>query len=191
MERMLEKEEKNQLLGLLELEPNCFFNFPIMRQAYKRASKKLHPDKGGDSEKMQLLNALWHKYREGVVELRNTQVRACWLGDLLSKSLEECFTYQVIRELLLKSPQCISKGPCTCKCITNQLINQHEGLKRILMRRCVTWGECYCYFCFILWFGVPGTWDTFELWAGIITQLPRKILHLETCKYYFFNFYLK
>ncbi|AFP94211.1 large T-antigen [bat polyomavirus 3b] len=74
MERMLEKEEKNQLLGLLELEPNCFFNFPIMRQAYKRASKKLHPDKGGDSEKMQLLNALWHKYREGVVELRNTQV---------------------------------------------------------------------------------------------------------------------
>ncbi|AJA41156.1 large T antigen [Tadarida brasiliensis polyomavirus 2] len=74
MDRILERNERNDLIELLGVDSNCFSNFPIMRQAYKKASKKLHPDKGGDSEKMMLLNSLWQKYQEGLIDLRNTQV---------------------------------------------------------------------------------------------------------------------
>ncbi|AFP94191.1 large T-antigen [Alphapolyomavirus sturnirae] len=74
MDKVLRKKEKKMLLSLLELNSNCFSNFPLMKQAYKRASKKLHPDKGGNNEKMMMLNSLWQKYQEGIIELRNTQV---------------------------------------------------------------------------------------------------------------------
>ncbi|AGA82573.1 large T antigen [Chaerephon polyomavirus 1] len=74
MDRILEKSEKETLLQLLELNSQCFCNFPIMRTAYKRASKKLHPDKGGSTQQMMLLNSLWQKYQEGIIDLRNTQV---------------------------------------------------------------------------------------------------------------------
>uniref|UniRef100_A0AAU6S4Z6 Large T antigen n=1 Tax=Eptesicus serotinus polyomavirus TaxID=3139987 RepID=A0AAU6S4Z6_9POLY len=74
MDRFLEKEEKAMLLKLLEVNNNCFYNIPIMKTAFRKASKKWHPDKGGNLPTMTLLNSLWQKYQEAVVELRNTEV---------------------------------------------------------------------------------------------------------------------
>ncbi|AJA41151.1 large T antigen [Tadarida brasiliensis polyomavirus 1] len=73
MDSLLEKHEREKLLQLLNLSPNCFSNFPIMKQAYKKASKRLHPDKGGNNEQMMLLNSLWHRYQEGLIDLRSSQ----------------------------------------------------------------------------------------------------------------------
>lgn len=82
MDKFLEKEEKNLLISLLEVNKNSFYNLPIMKQAYKKASKKLHPDKGGNLELMMMLNSLWQKYQEGVVDMRNTEVCAAWITDI-------------------------------------------------------------------------------------------------------------
>ncbi|AFU25598.2 large T antigen [Piliocolobus rufomitratus polyomavirus 1] len=73
MERVLQKSEKTQLMELLGIPKYAFGNFPIMKTAYKRASKSLHPDKGGSTEKMMLLNSLWQKFQEGFIELRNSE----------------------------------------------------------------------------------------------------------------------
>ncbi|AJA41157.1 small T antigen [Tadarida brasiliensis polyomavirus 2] len=187
MDRILERNERNDLIELLGVDSNCFSNFPIMRQAYKKASKKLHPDKGGDSEKMMLLNSLWQKYQEGLIDLRNTQVCEASLLDLFDDSLEDTYEAHVLRELLLKTPQCLVKGPSTCRCISSLLINQHEILKAVLQKRCLVWGECYCYFCFLLWFGLPKNWETYEVWCAVICQMPKKLLQLSILsKYYFY-----
>ncbi|AFP94183.1 small t-antigen [bat polyomavirus 3a] len=178
MDKVLRKRERNLLLSLLELNSNCFSNFPLMKQAYKRASKRLHPDKGGNNEKMMLLNSLWQKYQEELIELRNTQVCGAYIEDLLDFSLDQLYANAQIKELMLKTPQCISKGPSTCTCITSMLITQHDTLKSVLVKRCLVWGECYCYFCFLLWHGLPNTWSSFETWAEIICKMPRALLQL-------------
>uniref|UniRef100_A0AAU6S564 Large T antigen n=1 Tax=Plecotus auritus polyomavirus TaxID=3140010 RepID=A0AAU6S564_9POLY len=72
MEKILEKNEKKELIDLLEVSPHAFTNLPLMKKAYKKACKKLHPDKGGDNSRMMLLNSLWQKYQEGVLELRSS-----------------------------------------------------------------------------------------------------------------------
>ncbi|AGA82578.1 large T antigen [Otomops polyomavirus KY156] len=74
MDRLFEKSEKDKLLQMLGVGSNCFCNFPLMKQAYKKASKKFHPDKGGNNEQMMLLNSLWQKYQEGIIDMRNSEV---------------------------------------------------------------------------------------------------------------------
>nr|BCB97619.2 large T antigen [Bat polyomavirus] len=72
MERLLEREERTTLLELLGVNPQTFRNVPLMKQAFKRACRKHHPDKGGGPEKMVLLNSLWQKYQEAVLDMRST-----------------------------------------------------------------------------------------------------------------------
>ncbi|AWD33740.1 large T antigen [Philantomba monticola polyomavirus 1] len=74
MDRLLQKEEKALLIKLLGISPTSFGNIPLMRDAYKRASKKYHPDKGGEGVEMTLLNSLWQRFQEGLLELRNPEV---------------------------------------------------------------------------------------------------------------------
>ncbi|BAX01863.2 large T antigen [Miniopterus schreibersii polyomavirus 1] len=74
MDRLLEKKEREQLVELLEVHPQAFYNVPIMKTAFKKACKKWHPDKGGDTTKMTLLNSLWQRYQQGVIGLRSSQV---------------------------------------------------------------------------------------------------------------------
>ncbi|AJA41152.1 small T antigen [Tadarida brasiliensis polyomavirus 1] len=184
MDSLLEKHEREKLLQLLNLSPNCFSNFPIMKQAYKKASKRLHPDKGGNNEQMMLLNSLWHRYQEGLIDLRSSQVCVLGLTDLWDITLEE-FYGERLKELLLKTPQCFQKGLSTCNCFCSRLNNQHEILKEVKKKKCLVWGECFCYFCFHLWYGLPHNWETFDLWASVIAQMPKSLLHLEASKYYF------
>ncbi|QLH64630.1 LT Antigen [California sea lion polyomavirus 2] len=70
MESVLTKEEKTELLQLLELNPSCYGNVPLMQAKYKRAALKYHPDKGGDEEKMKRLNVLFTKFFSGCAYLR-------------------------------------------------------------------------------------------------------------------------
>ncbi|ARH52633.1 LT [Raccoon-associated polyomavirus 2] len=71
MDTVLSKAEKEELMSLLELAPACYGNFPLMQQKYKKASLKLHPDKGGDEEKMKRLNSLFSKVVTSLAELRD------------------------------------------------------------------------------------------------------------------------
>lgn len=179
MDRFLEKEEKNLLLKLLEVNKNAFWNVPLMKGAFRKASKKWHPDKGGNLQTMMLLNSLWQKYQEGVVELRNTEVCAAWLPDFWDITLLGFYGTK-LKELIYKTPQCLTKGPTTCNCLCCLLRTQHKVLKLQLKQRCLFWGKCYCYHCFYVWFGLPQNWQTFDLWAQVLSHMPRALLQLES-----------
>ncbi|BAX01865.1 small T antigen [Miniopterus schreibersii polyomavirus 1] len=178
MDRLLEKKEREQLVELLEVHPQAFYNVPIMKTAFKKACKKWHPDKGGDTTKMTLLNSLWQRYQQGVIGLRSSQVRPGQL-DIWDVCLEQTFSIPQLRDLMLKSPQCLVMAKSCCTCIASTLINQHLYIKKREGKKCLVWGECFCIFCFALWFGAAHTWETFELWAKIIAQLPKCLLLLH------------
>uniref|UniRef100_A0AAU6S569 Small T antigen n=1 Tax=Plecotus auritus polyomavirus TaxID=3140010 RepID=A0AAU6S569_9POLY len=190
MEKILEKNEKKELIDLLEVSPHAFTNLPLMKKAYKKACKKLHPDKGGDNSRMMLLNSLWQKYQEGVLELRSSP-QVCWM-DIWDFSLKETYTVPVLRDLMLKSPRCLSKGASSCNCVASLLITQHVKYKQLLHKKCLTWGECFCIFCFALWYGLANDWQTFELWATVISEMPKSLLHLNIskyCSFFLINFF--
>lgn len=159
-----------------------------MKSAFRKASKKWHPDKGGNLSTMTLLNSLWQKYQGAVVELRNTQVCAAWVTDLWDVSCSFFYGPNKFKELVYKTPQCLNIGPTTCKCLCCVLNTQHALLKLQLCKKCLFWGECYCLRCFTIWFGLPTEHSTFELWAQVMAQMPRALLQLEATvksKYYF------
>lgn len=186
MERVLEKSEKDVLLEMLEVNSLTFSNYPMMKQAYKRASKKYHPDKGGSNEQMMLLNSLWQKYQEGIIDIRNSQVCAADLSDLEDLTLGEYYGHRY-RDEIIKSPQCLAKGKNNCKCITSILYNQHLILKRLGLKPCLQWGECYCFACFALWFGLSPSWESFEVWIAILEETPRALLQLDEIGKYLFS----
>ncbi|AHZ11648.1 small T antigen [New Jersey polyomavirus-2013] len=179
MEKVLEKSDKEMLIELLGIPRYAYGNFPIMKTAYKRASKIYHPDKGGSSEKMMLLNSLWQKFQEGLIEVRDSEVCQVSFSDCYDSSLLKCCSPKVFHELFLRSPQCLLKGPTSCSCITSCLYNQHRQIKLCGKKRCLTWGNCFCFSCFILWFGLRETWKTFEIWKHVIAQMPAALLQLS------------
>ncbi|BBG62002.1 small T antigen, partial [Pipistrellus pipistrellus polyomavirus 1] len=187
MDKFLEKEEKNLLVRLLEVNANSFYNLPIMKSAFRKASKKWHPDKGGNLETMTLLNSLWQKYQEGVVELRNTQVCAAWVTDVWDISCAIFYGPQKFKELVYKTPQCLIKGSTSCKCLCCVLSTQHALLKTELRKQCLFWGECFCLRCFATWFGLPPEWETLDLWAAVMSQMPRALLQLESTAFSKYN----
>lgn len=194
MDKFLEKEEKNLLISLLEVNKNSFYNLPIMKQAYKKASKKLHPDKGGNLELMMMLNSLWQKYQEGVVDMRNTEVCAAWITDIWDVTCSFFYGPKRFRELIYRTPQCLMKRCSNCNCLCCSLAAQHALLKSQLCKRCLIWGECFCLHCFSTWYGLPPEWDTLDLWAQVMAEMPRALLHLETTalsKYSFLIFLKK
>lgn len=191
MDLFLENQEKWQLLELLEVPHHSFNNLPIMRTAYKRACKKYHPDKGGDSSKMMCLNGLWQKYQDGVLQMRSFPEVCAPPMNIWDACLQDYFSASLLKELMLKGPQCLTKGTSTCACIASTLINQHYQYKELLNKRCLVWGECFCIFCFALWYGLAYSWETFEVWAAVISQMPKSLLHLKISKYFSFFFALQ
>nr|BCB97620.1 small T antigen [Bat polyomavirus] len=182
MERLLEREERTTLLELLGVNPQTFRNVPLMKQAFKRACRKHHPDKGGGPEKMVLLNSLWQKYQEAVLDMRSTpEVRATQMN-FWDATLQDMYPAAMLREMMLKGPHCLVKRRNNCTCLASTLINQHLKYKKLKSKQCLVWGECFCIFCFTLWYGMASTWQTFEVWAQVIVELPYSLLQL-TSKY--------
>ncbi|BAX01883.1 small T antigen [Miniopterus schreibersii polyomavirus 2] len=179
MDRLLERDERKQLVQLLEVTPQAYYNVSLMRTAFKRVCRKLHPDKGGDPRQMTLLNSLWQRYQEGVIRLRTTQVGVRKQLDIWDVCLEDCYSMSQLRDLMLKSPHCLVKAKSSCNCLASTLINQHFDIKKAQGKKCLVWGECLCIFCFTLWFGCSPTWETFELWAKTVATLPRCMLLLK------------
>ncbi|WWE89200.2 large tumor antigen [Castor fiber polyomavirus 1] len=70
MDRILCREEKHELITLLDLPPQCWGNLPMMKSYYKKMCLVHHPDKGGDLLKMMRMNELWQKLQNNILELR-------------------------------------------------------------------------------------------------------------------------
>ncbi|ARA71321.1 large T [Betapolyomavirus vicugnae] len=80
MDRTLDREESKELMALLGLSMSCWGNIPMMRRAYKVQCRNLHPDKGGDEEKMKRLTELYKKLEEtlGVIHSQNESEEGSW-----------------------------------------------------------------------------------------------------------------
>ncbi|AAA47059.2 large t-antigen [African green monkey polyomavirus] len=71
MDQTLSKEERNELMDLLQITRAAWGNLSMMKKAYKNVSKLYHPDKGGDSAKMQRLNELFQRVQVTLMEIRS------------------------------------------------------------------------------------------------------------------------
>ncbi|AFU25608.1 large T antigen [Macaca fascicularis polyomavirus 1] len=71
MDQILSQEERYELMDLLQITRAAWGNLSLMKKAYKTVSKLYHPDKGGDSTKMQRLNELFQRVQVTLLEIRS------------------------------------------------------------------------------------------------------------------------
>lgn len=184
MDSALTRTERTQLCHLLEIPAHCFGNFPMMKDRYRQACLRHHPDKGGDPRTMTLLNSLWQKFTTAVYEMRRqfpsmeeVSAPSFWeedfptLGDRIRGGM---------RLFFWRGPNCFLKNTSQsmCVCVCCRLHRQHFSLKLLLAKDCLVWGECLCLSCFLLWFGLPPTWECIEAWQKIIEHTDFRLLHL-------------
>lgn len=169
-------------MSLLELAPACYGNFPLMQQKYKKASLKLHPDKGGDEEKMKRLNSLFSKVVTSLAELRDQPRSFSSQVNLLDKLFFTAGDYygpQFDKKMVKDFDLCCKQGlSLSCRCVCCRLERQHLQLKKEKSKPCLVWGECLCFSCYRHWFGLDLNAETLHWWKYCIWRLPMGWLNL-------------
>ncbi|AQX36242.1 small T antigen [LI polyomavirus] len=178
MDAVLTTPERRQLCLLLDISPQEYGNIPLMKNAFKKACLKHHPDKGGDPVLMMQLNSLWGKFTTSLTEARASTYQASTLFWEIDNPLKNLLG-PVIKRPFLKSPHCINSKFYNCRCIVCSLSDQHSSLKILQKKKCLIWGECYCYYCFVTWFGLPGNSATFEDYKNLILEMDVDLLNLH------------
>ncbi|AFU25616.1 small T antigen [Betapolyomavirus calbifrons] len=163
MDHTLTRDESKLLMELLNLPMEQYGNFPLMRKAFLQKCKILHPDKGGDQETAKMLISLY-KRLEAEVQSLNT---------------DDCFTTDQVCEIsnmiFLKDWRTCRMGSVKCTCLFCLLKREH---KQQLIGRPKVWGTCYCFNCYILWFGLEHTYDIFLSWKALIAITPFRNLNI-------------
>ncbi|AWD33774.1 small T antigen [Panthera leo polyomavirus 1] len=160
MDHILTREESKRLMELLNLPMTEYGNFPLMRRAFLKACKILHPDKGGNAEQAQELISLYRKLEESLPSLNPQE---SFTTDQVSVSSDTMGFY-------LKDWKACIKGNPLCMCLFCLLKESHSRKNK--NRRPKVWGACYCFECYILWFGLEYTYYVCCSWMGIIANLP-------------------
>ncbi|BBG62152.1 small T antigen [Rousettus leschenaultii polyomavirus 1] len=162
MDHILTREESLRLMQLLELPPEHYGNLPLMRKAFLKRCKDLHPDKGGDQEKAKELITLYRKLESHVSSL----------------DTEESFTAEQVCEddffLYIKDWVECNMGLKPCVCLFCLLRQNHKAAKG----RPKVWGQCYCFKCYCTWFGLEWSWMTWLSWRAMIAATPYHALNL-------------
>nr|AVK92961.1 middle T antigen [Trichodysplasia spinulosa-associated polyomavirus] len=186
MDKFLSREESLELMDLLQIPRHCYGNFALMKINHKKMSLKYHPDKGGDPEKMSRLNQLWQKLQEGIYNARqefptsfSSQVGS-WYWEANLISLKEYFGKKKYDENVIKHwPQCAEKALKECKCLTCKIGLQHFVYKQMHQKKCVVWGECFCYKCYCAWFGEDlYCLDSLWAWSCIVGEVDFHLVNL-------------
>ncbi|BBG62158.1 small T antigen [Rousettus leschenaultii polyomavirus 2] len=164
MDHVLSREESRRLMALLNLPMDQFGNFTLMRQAFLSQIKCTHPDKGGNPELAKELISLYKKAESQVSSLET----------------EESFSTEQVYEsgtffLYLKDWTACNRGE-PCACLFCMLRENHY--KRKKNREKNVWGTCYCFTCYITWFGLEHTWMVWLSWRNIIANTPYRCLNL-------------
>ncbi|BAQ55577.1 small t antigen [Bat polyomavirus 6b] len=162
MDTGLSREESQRLLELLQLDPEHYGNWQLMRKSFLRMCKIMHPDKGGNPEAAKELITLYKKLENNISSLNP----------------EECFTTSQVEKsnffLYIKDWKECNMGlkPCVCIfCLTRK--NHKERKNKNLI-----WGKCYCFACYCTWFGLEWCWFTWLTWRNIIAETPYHALNL-------------
>lgn len=172
MEKVLQREEAKELMGLLGLPATCWGNIPLMKKKLAEARRKHHPDKGGSNETMARLNDLWTKAQDNLKAMRESDPGFTWGGpvswfwDLDYPTLGEMLG-PLWASKLRATYHCVVFGLRACPCITCVLYREHK--KKVKQwRRPLTWGLCYCFNCYLVWFGVQRTPAAHYWWSCVL-----------------------
>lgn len=165
MDHILTREESKRLMSLLGLPMAQWGNFPLMRKAFLTKCKILHPDKGGDQEMAKELIGLYKRVESSVSALNpdshfsTTQV--CSGGN-----------YTIMGDISV-CPSPPAPGAC-CVCLFCLLRDSH-GEKT---RQPKVWGRCYCYKCYLLWFGLEDCMYVLRNWMFVLGNIPFASLNI-------------
>lgn len=184
MDKPLSRAEKQELVDLLGIPANIFGHIPIMKVSYREACRKYHPDKGGDPEKMQRLNSLWQKMENAIYATRQestvAEPEASTTRHLIEKwTVKDVLGKQGMHHLIRVYPLCKDYGIKDCVCITCILHRQHLTIKQYLNKQCLLWGQCFCYKCCILWFGLEDRVSSFDWWLDLIKEIEWALLDID------------
>ncbi|BBG62117.1 small T antigen [Rhinolophus sp. CN 2016 polyomavirus 1] len=181
MDRFLSRQEMQELMELLQVPHHCYGNLPMMKINYKKMCKNYHPDKGGDENKMKRLNELWQKLQDNVCSARQeypSQVTNFWFWEDDFPTCGEYLGCKFASKLCKAYPECVRFPKQDCGCLVCLLDKQHQVYKEIKQKRCLVWGECFCYSCYLNWFGFPNTTECFNWWGNIIHETDLKLLNV-------------
>ncbi|AKC98335.1 small t antigen [Sheep polyomavirus 1] len=170
MDRALNREEARELMKLLELDMSLYGNLPVMRRAFLAKCKELHPDKGGDGNQMKRLNVL---YRTMEANIKESQEEEFWNYSWSPQEVGEVDAIY-IKDWTL----CSHYRVASCPCLMCQLHRSHLRNKGNVCWRPNVWLRCYCYDCFLTWFGLPREYSTAQLWVSILADTPFRNLNL-------------
>ncbi|AFU25595.1 small T antigen [Alphapolyomavirus septipanos] len=185
MDQTLSQDERKEYMELLKLPPAAWGNIPMMKKAYKTVVKTLHPDKGGDSAKMQRLNELHQKMQSTLLDIRSncgtssSQV-AFWFWDENFRTLGEFLGETFEKKIIFFYPDCVRYNRKFCNCISCLLKKQHSSTKKQKKKPCMVWGECFCYYCYLNWFGFVDNYTTFSYWSLLMKNMDLALLRLWT-----------
>ncbi|AXS76444.1 small T antigen [Myocastor coypus polyomavirus 1] len=175
MDRVLGWGERKRLMHLLGVPLEKYGNYPVMRDAYKSKVLEYHPDKGGDGKLMSELNNLWKAFTDGLHLLREceeVQKQGYTDDDTVKLFLGTpikgvyCKVYPLCKDFLHKK----------CKCIICVLKRQHYRMKARTLKLCLMWGQCYCYHCYLQWFGEDDSYDICKRYLETIILMPINLI---------------
>nr|BBG62035.1 small T antigen [Rhinolophus affinis polyomavirus 3]BBG62053.1 small T antigen [Rhinolophus affinis polyomavirus 3]BBG62059.1 small T antigen [Rhinolophus affinis polyomavirus 3] len=163
MDHTLSREESIKLMQLLNLPLEQYGNFPLMRKAFLKRCKVMHPDKGGEPEAAKELISLYKRLEECLPPLH--------VEEGFSTS-QVCATdnFKIFNDWVRCKEQKIS---CTCIFC---LLRMHHKDKSSRRPKC--WGTCLCFHCYITWFGLEDTEFIFESWMNLIGNVPFRALRV-------------
>lgn len=183
MDQALSRAEAKELMGLLGLPEDSWGNVPLITYRFRQKSKIYHPDKGGNEETMKRMTELYSRMQNTLQNLRSSNenenmyppVRMLLLTDTFT--LGELLGPQFESKVIFIWPTCAKCRYRTyCKCVCCILKRQHDEIKKVRNKPCVTWGECYCFDCFLLWFGCDLTKTSLHAWKQVMYNLDLDLL---------------
>lgn len=172
----LNREERQALMSLLELPTEAYGDWGLMTHKYRKAAVRFHPDKGGDPEKMSLLNCYMSRMQLDVEGSQTSSMVSVFLNldfdfYTLGEWLGPNSSVKLCRDLLW----CPKKKGCKCcMCI---LARKHETQKR--ENPGIMWNKCVCFKCYMTWFGHPRNKAVIEAWKKCIFNYPLKLTGLQ------------
>lgn len=170
-------------MGLIGLSMACWGNLPLIQHKVRMASKKYHPDKGGDPEKMQRLNVLKEKLDATLRDQMSSSPTwhfsekvSFWTIPL---TVGEFCGPDFHKKKVWDFHLCVKQGMISCKCLHCLLKKQHHLKVEEQLGKPTIWGHCWCYSCYLLWFGLPVDPESFMWWTHIIYQTPLDYLGIS------------
>ncbi|BBG62123.1 small T antigen [Rhinolophus thomasi polyomavirus 1] len=163
MDHTLTREESIKLMQLLNLPLEQYGNFPLMRKAFLKRCKIMHPDKGGDVEAAKELISLYKKLEECLPPLHTEE-------GFSTSQVCSTSNFTIFKDWMSCKEQ---KILCTCIfCLLR--VHHKEKPSRRSKPKC--WGECLCYECYTTWFGLLDSRFIFDSWLQLIGNIPFRAL---------------